>query len=205
MTDKQDYRKFFDKELFGAWDIPGADVVMTIATAGGGELTGQGGRKTKKPMIGFVGTDKKFAINATNGKTIAGMYGVYVQDWVGKKIALYKTTTQMGGETMDCVRIRPQIPGAAKGGASTDLTISDLHGEVQSFTKGSDWLAAFEKMLNETADHEAAGKLWDANMDAFYDIQASAAKSKNAQAIDRCAAVGALAQQKMANPEQPGT
>lgn len=110
MSDKQDYRKFFDKELLGAWDLPDRDVVVTISTAGGGELTGAGGRKTKKPIITFVGKEKKFAVNATNGKAIAGLYGVFVQDWVGKKISLYKTTTQMGGETMDCIRVRPQAP-----------------------------------------------------------------------------------------------
>lgn len=113
MTEKSDYRKFFDKEMLGAWDLPDRDVVVTIASAGGGELTGLGGRKTKKPIISIVGKDKKIAINATNGKAIAGMYGVYVQDWVGKKITIYKTQTQMGGETVDCIRIRPQIPTAA--------------------------------------------------------------------------------------------
>lgn len=114
MTEKSDYRKFFDKEMLGAWDLPERDVVVTIASAGGGELTGVGGRKTKKPIITFVGKEKKMAINATNGKAIAGMYGNFVQDWVGKRVTLYKTTTQMGGETMDCIRIRPQVPAEPK-------------------------------------------------------------------------------------------
>jgi len=118
---KDDYRKFFDKEFLGAWDLPDRDVVVTIATAGGGEITGQAGRKSKKPVISFVGKEKKMAINATNGKALAGMYGTYVQDWVGKKVALYKTTTQMGGETMECIRIRPQVPReAAKTPAAND-------------------------------------------------------------------------------------
>lgn len=121
MTEKKDdYRRFFDKEFLGAWDLPDRDVVVTISAAGGGELTGVGGRKTKKPVITFVGKEKKMAINATNGKAIAGMYGTYVQDWVGKRVALYKTTTQMGGETMECIRIRPQIPAAGKPVAAAD-------------------------------------------------------------------------------------
>lgn len=110
MAQKDDYRRLFDKEFLGAWDLPDRDVVVTIAAAGGGELVGPGGRKTKKPVISFVGKEKKMAINATNGKALAGMYGPFVQDWVGKKCTLYKTQTQMGGETMDCIRIRPQIP-----------------------------------------------------------------------------------------------
>lgn len=110
---KDDYRRFFDKEFLGAWDLPERDVVVTIAAAGGGELVGPGGRKSKKPVISFVGKEKKMAINATNGKALAGMYGNYVQDWVGKKVTLFKSTTQMGGETMECIRIRPQIPKEA--------------------------------------------------------------------------------------------
>lgn len=118
---KDDYRRFFDKEYLGAWDLPAdRDAVVTISAAGGGELVGPGGRKTKKPIISFVGKDKKMAINATNGKALAGMYGPYVQDWVGKKVALYKTQTQMGGETMDCIRIRPQIPQAARTAGDAD-------------------------------------------------------------------------------------
>lgn len=119
-----DYRSMYDKDYIGAWSLPdGKDVTVTITRVTGGQLTGVGGRKTRKPVIYMQGTDKGFALNATNGKTIAALYGNHVEGWVGKRITLYKTTTQFGSEQMECLRIRPRVPpqnGAASEPALTD-------------------------------------------------------------------------------------
>lgn len=108
-----DYRKFFDKDLIGSWDLDDSkDVVVTITKVEGGTLTGFGGRKSKKPIVYMRGTEKGFAVNATNGKTISAMYGNHVEQWVGKKIALYKSSTRNpnGDGDIDCIRVRPKIP-----------------------------------------------------------------------------------------------
>jgi hypothetical protein len=107
-----DYRGMFDREYIGAWDIP-KDTTVTIARVVAGELTGQGGKKAKKPLIYFEKAEKGFAANKTNCKIIAAMYGTDTAAWVGKRITLYATTTTMGAETVDCIRVRPQVPGAA--------------------------------------------------------------------------------------------
>ena len=107
-----DYRSMFEKDYLGAWDFTDGDKTFTIKKVQRGELVGQGGRKTKKPVIYFDGIDKGFALNATNGKTIAALYGVMVEDWRGKKITLYRSRTTMGSEEVDCVRVRPQAPKA---------------------------------------------------------------------------------------------
>jgi hypothetical protein len=65
---------------------------------------------SKKPVIVFAGKKKKFAVNKTNGKTIAGMYGTDVAAWKGKQVTLYPTTTRFGGETVECIRVRPAVP-----------------------------------------------------------------------------------------------
>ena len=108
-----DYRTMFDSEYLGAWDLP-RDVTVTIATVKAGQLVGEKGRTAKKPIITFVGKQKGFAANKTNCKTIAAMYGTNTKDWIGKKITLYATTTEFGGKQMDCIRVRPQVPPAAK-------------------------------------------------------------------------------------------
>lgn len=106
-----DYRTFFDKDYIGAWSLPdGKDVTVTITRVTGGQLTGVGGRKTRKPVIYMAGTEKGLALNATNSKTIASLYGNHVEEWVGKRVTLFKTTTSFGSETMECVRIRPKVP-----------------------------------------------------------------------------------------------
>lgn len=111
-----DYRKFFDKPYLGHWDLPdGRDVVVTIEKVEAGELHVPGKKPEKKPLITLRKTEKKMVCNATNSKTIAKMYGVNVEDWVGKAIALYKTTTNaQGGEQVECIRVRPTAPKPKK-------------------------------------------------------------------------------------------
>ena len=116
-----DYRSLYGKEYLGSWDLKEDDVTVTIVACTGGELTSVGGRKNKKPILSIKGTDKKLAINATNGKTIASMYGRHVEDWAGKRITLYKSSTRNpdGTGDVDCIRIRPTIP-PAKGAKGED-------------------------------------------------------------------------------------
>ena len=93
-----------------AFDLNGKDVTVTIASVVAGEITGERGKKNKKPIISFEGKEKKLALNATNSKTIASLYGNYTEKWIGKSITLYPTTTTMGAETVEAIRIRPTVP-----------------------------------------------------------------------------------------------
>jgi hypothetical protein len=114
-----DYRSLYDKDYIGAWDLQDRDVNVTIRKVIGGNLVGQGGRKSRKPVIYMNGTEKGFALNATNGKTIAAMYGPLIEGWVGKRITLYKSTTRdpNGGGEVECIRVRP-TPPKPKGAAA---------------------------------------------------------------------------------------
>jgi len=105
-----DYRSMFDRDYIGSWDLNGRDVVVTIAKVEAKELTSQGNRKTRKPVVFFEGKEKGLALNKTNAKAVAGMYGTKTEEWVGKKITLYPTQTAFGHETVDCIRVRPSIP-----------------------------------------------------------------------------------------------
>ena len=120
-----DYRALYGKEWLGAWDLQDKDVTVTIIKCEGGELTAAGGRKSKKPVLTIKGTDKKLALNATNGKTIAGLYGKYVDDWAGKRITLYKSTTRSpdGSGDVECIRIRAAVPPTK--GAQVDKEFAD--------------------------------------------------------------------------------
>jgi hypothetical protein len=76
----------------------------------GGTVVGEGGKKSKKPVLFFEGKDKPLAIGATIGKTIQAMYGPKTEGWVGKRITLFTSTTHStGGEEVECIRVRPQI------------------------------------------------------------------------------------------------
>lgn len=108
-----DYRAMFDRDYIAAFDLNGKDVTVTIARVEPGVLTGQGGKKSKKPIVHFEGKEKGFAINKTNGKIIAGMYGTDASKWVGKRITIYPTMTSFGSEQMECIRVRPTVPQEA--------------------------------------------------------------------------------------------
>ena len=122
MTTQTDYRSLYGKEWLGSWDLKDDDVTVTIVACTGGELTSVGGRKSKKPVLAIKGTDKKLALNATNGKTIAALYGKHVEGWAGKRITLYKSSTRSpdGTGDVECIRIRPTAPPPKKSATEED-------------------------------------------------------------------------------------
>lgn len=99
-----------DRDYIFAFDLNGKDVNVRIKQVKAGTLVGERGKKDKKPVAYFHGKEKALALNATNCKTIATMYGNDVDDWVDKWITLYPTTTEMGGQTVECIRVRPRAP-----------------------------------------------------------------------------------------------
>ena len=122
MTDaRTHYKSMYDKDYLGSWELPKErDITVTIESVKGGELVAIGGKKNKKPIISFVGKEKKFVCNVTNAKAIAGMYGNFVEEWKGKRIALYVGQTRdpsTGGE-IDCIRVRPTAPAAKQSQAA---------------------------------------------------------------------------------------
>jgi hypothetical protein len=115
------WKSFYDKEFLYSFDLDGKDITVTIEKVTGGEVIGEGGKKSKKPMLHIVGTKKRLALNVTNGKTIETLYGKDVQNWKGKRVTLFPSTTKFGSETMDCIRVRPKIPGD-----KTDTPLPDV-------------------------------------------------------------------------------
>ena len=105
-----DFRTFFDREYLGAWDLKGRDVTVTIRDVKAGTVSGDAGRKSSKALLYFEKAEKAMVCNITNARTVAAMYGVDTSKWIGKRVTLYATTTQMGPETKDCIRIRPTVP-----------------------------------------------------------------------------------------------
>lgn len=106
------WKALTDRSYIFAFDLGGKDANVKISKVEAGTLVGDGGRKTKKPVVYFEGKEKGLALNATNAKTIARLYGNMTEDWIGKWITLFPTTTEMAGDRVDCIRIRPTAPRA---------------------------------------------------------------------------------------------
>jgi hypothetical protein len=59
-----------------------------------------------KPVINFVEEKQGLVGNKTNCNVLVALYGDDTSEWVGKKIQLIATTTEFGGRTVDCIRLR---------------------------------------------------------------------------------------------------
>ena len=114
-----DYMTYYDSDYLGAWDLADRDVTLKIVAVSGGEITGDAGRKSRKLLIQFGGKRadgsamKPMVCNKTNAKTIASLYGRETERWIGQRVTLYATVTEMAGESKPCIRVRPVAPPAA--------------------------------------------------------------------------------------------
>ena len=108
---KGDYRKFMDKNYLGAWDVPdGEDLILTVDHAARDDVKNERGSE-KKLTLHFVEDFKPMILNATNSKAISEAYGSpKVEDWAGKRIAIYTTKVTAFGGTTDALRIRTYPP-----------------------------------------------------------------------------------------------
>lgn len=109
------YRLRYSRRYFTHLDLPpgSGDLVVTIAKVDTGTLKNEAGVTEEKPFLWFEGHNKPFGCNATNGATIAALYGDDDGGWLGRQIALFRTKTNYGGRLIDCIRVKPEMPAAA--------------------------------------------------------------------------------------------
>ena len=109
------YKKLINPDYLGAYSLdPGQDMILTIKSVGREMITGTGGKKEECPVCHWAENQKPMILNVTNMKTIAKMYGPYIENWAGKQVQLYATTTKFGGDVVECLRIRKDPPEEAK-------------------------------------------------------------------------------------------
>ena len=107
---KTHWKLLANPDYIGAyWLPPGEDVNVVIDYVIREVITGTGGKKEECSVAHLKGGVKPFILNSTNSKSIAKLYGPYIEDWAGKAITLYATTTKLAGDTVECLRIRPQV------------------------------------------------------------------------------------------------
>ena len=88
-------------------DLNGKPITVTIERAPLEPLKTPDGKEQNKTVLYFRGTKKALPLNITNWDACAEICGEDTEDWPRHQIELYPTKTQMGGKTVDCIRIRP--------------------------------------------------------------------------------------------------
>lgn len=106
---KTHWKQLVDPRYIGAYALPnGDDITVTIERVQLETVTMMGGKK-EDHTIAYLKGQKPMILNVTNSKSIHKLYGPYIQDWAGKQITLFASTAKMGGELVECLRIRPTV------------------------------------------------------------------------------------------------
>lgn len=109
MTTKTHWKVLINPEYLGAYSLPnGEDATVTIDYVQTEEITGSQGKKEHCTVAHLV-NQKPMILNVTNSKSIAKLYGPFIEDWAGKRITLFATTTKLAGDVVECLRIRPKV------------------------------------------------------------------------------------------------
>lgn len=94
----------FPSNYLKASDLGTAQPIVTIARV---EHEAVGRDREMKAVIYFNGKEKGVVLNKTNAKKITELVGSPETDeWTGFRIRLFATTTEFGGETVECIRVK---------------------------------------------------------------------------------------------------
>ena len=106
---KTHWKTLINPEYLGAYSLSDSgDLTVTIDFVQVEEITGTGGKKEYCTVAHLV-DQKPMILNVTNSKSIGKLYGPFIEDWAGRPVTLYATTTKMAGEIVECLRVRPKV------------------------------------------------------------------------------------------------
>ncbi len=106
---KTHWKKLHNPDYLGAYSLDESTMVVEIKKVEKRQIPGADGKKDDAVVAELVG-QKPMILNATNMKTIASLYGNYIEDWVGKKVTLFVATVKAFGTTTDALRIEAKVP-----------------------------------------------------------------------------------------------
>ncbi|WP_369065276.1 hypothetical protein [Burkholderia gladioli] len=111
---KTHWKRLINPDYIGAYALnPDEDLTVTIDYVRSEQVTAPDGKK-EECMVAHLKGHKPLVLNSTNSKSIHKLYGPYIEDWQGKQITLYASTTRAFGETVECLRIRPTVARPAR-------------------------------------------------------------------------------------------
>jgi hypothetical protein len=132
------WKKLVDPRYIGAYALPnGNDLTVTIELVQLETVKMMGGKEEDHSIMYLKG-QKPMILNATNSKSIHKLYGPYIEDWAGKQITLYASTAKLGGELVECLRIRPNIPAREKksiGGERLTKALEQIKAKTYTLAK----------------------------------------------------------------------
>jgi hypothetical protein len=95
----------FPSKYLSAADLNGQNVRVVMQNV---EIEKVG--EDMKPVLYFRGKNKGLALNKTNSKTIADVYGDEMDDWNGSELILFPVMTDFQGKQVEAIRVRAPQP-----------------------------------------------------------------------------------------------
>lgn len=101
----------FPSKYFSATDLDGENLAVVISQIEMEDFEdNKTGKKSRKPVLYFQHHKKGLALNVTNARKIADVYGDEMDDWVGREIILFPAMVDSFGETKEAIRVRAPQP-----------------------------------------------------------------------------------------------
>ncbi|MBK7801031.1 MAG: hypothetical protein KA251_09670 [Saprospiraceae bacterium] len=112
---KTHWKKLTNPNYIGAYSMPeGKDLTVEITDVKREVVKGEGG-KTDECTVLYLKDSKPMILNVTNSKMISKVHNTpFIEEWIGKKITLYVSTTSLKGEKVECLRVRDILPTEKK-------------------------------------------------------------------------------------------
>lgn len=111
LENKTHWKKLVNPVYLGVYSLPNEqdDLTVTILSVAREQVISEGGKK-EECTVAQIKNNKPLILNRTNCKTIAKLYdSPYIEDWEGKQITLFASTTKLKGDVVECLRIRPIV------------------------------------------------------------------------------------------------
>ena len=113
------WKNLANYDYLGAYSLEGiaTEVTLTIKSIKKERVTANGGASEDCIVAYFEETKvdgvevKPMVLNKTNCKTIEKIYNTGdVEEWLGKKITIFATTTKFARDIVPCLRIKNEVP-----------------------------------------------------------------------------------------------
>jgi hypothetical protein len=109
---KTHHKELSDSNFLASWQFKdGEDMILTISKIEKEEVYNpQSHSNESVPVAHFEGDVKPLILNATNRERMELVLGSpYIEDWIGKKIALHTENVKYKGQMTQGIRVNPNI------------------------------------------------------------------------------------------------
>lgn len=100
------YKLMFKSQFLIAEELQGKEATITIERVEMKKLEQDDGRKKDKGIIYFRGSDRGWVLGRTNAMCLAAMFSEETDAWIGKRVTLFATEVQLGGERVLGIRVK---------------------------------------------------------------------------------------------------